>query len=116
MARIILFLIIGNSSAQAKSIFTIENKKVTFLEIEKENLTLSKNCQSGVGLRCAAYTAFLRKSNVALTQEDLIGGKNPGSVKCRRLGGTVVIGKDSRQNENSFCKFEDNSFVECGSL
>jgi putative hemolysin len=41
---------------------------------------------------------------------------NPGTLICEDLGGRVIIGRDSNGDENSFCKFKDQSLIDCGSL
>jgi len=46
----------------------------------------------------------------------LEGGANPGAVACLKVGGKSLIAVDSRSNQNSFCRFEDGSFVSSGTL
>jgi putative hemolysin len=45
-----------------------------------------------------------------------IAGTNPVTGYCRAAGGVVRIGVDGDSNENSFCRFPDDSYVSCTTL
>ena len=46
-----------------------------------------------------------------------VGGTNPGSTICTEvLKGIVVVGVDSRNNENSFCRLPSGIYVDSGTL
>ncbi len=46
-----------------------------------------------------------------------VGGQNPGSLICTELlGNSVMSGRDSKGNEQTFCRSEDGSSISSGSL
>lgn len=114
MVRLILYFV-SAATAFSNTTFEINEKNVSFLDDRIQQLTISKNCKTKKSLSCKAYSAFLKRNTVKLNSKDRVGGVNPGSIKCRGLGGTVVIGTRNR-NENSFCRFDDDSYIDCGSL
>jgi putative hemolysin len=46
----------------------------------------------------------------------LTGGKNPASAKCLYLGIKVVVLKDPRGGEQSFCEFSDGSLIDSNAV
>lgn len=83
---------------------------------QKEALISSDCFKSSKKNSCLARKALAASKNLSLTSEQLWGGKNPGSVKCRKLGGAVVIGITKNRDEMSLCRFADNSLIDCGAL
>lgn len=123
MARLnpglILFFIAGIASAgekPLKSVLNIDGTKVAFLTLKSHSLSISSNCKKGETLDCAAYVAFKRRETALLTSAELEGGRNPGTLRCRKLGGEVKIAVAANLDETSVCKFPDHSFIDCGSL
>jgi hypothetical protein len=61
-----------------------------------KNIWVSKNCLNECALKKAA-------SAIEPTAEELQGGKHPGSVKCKKMEGTVIyLEKDDVQE--AFCQ------------
>ncbi len=124
MARVIsgliLFFCMAVASAVGekplKSALSIDGAKVAFLTFKFDSLSISSSCKKGEVLDCAAYAAFKRRETAPLTSADLEGGKNPGSLRCRKLGGEVKIAVGENLDETSVCKFSDGSIIDCGSL
>lgn len=44
------------------------------------------------------------------------GGFARGRWYCTKLGGTTVSGKDSRNNQDYFCRASDKTFIDIGTL
>ena len=57
-----------------------------------------------------------KQKNVNLQPDDLKGGKNPGSVICNKLGGTVMIATLANGSQMTFCKASDASLIDCNAL
>ncbi len=61
--------------------------------------------------KCEAAKA-LKNKNLQVDPVHFRGGKNPGAVACTSgLKKKIIILKDSKDNENSFCVFEDESMI-----
>lgn len=61
--------------------------------------------------KCEAAKA-LKNKNLKVDAVHFRGGKNPGAVACTEaLKKKIIILKDSKNNENSFCVFEDESMI-----
>jgi len=107
----------ASPSLQAR--FRLEGKIVEFVTVDDESVMISQSCLAGAGgtPRCQAYSALdsasLHRARQVVPD---YGGKNPGSIVCRGLQGSVVIGTDAQGNENAFCRFKDGSWISCGSL
>ena len=79
-------------------------------------LTISSSCRKKDSFACEAYSV-LSKVSFKSVDKYLQGGANPGAVICKHLlKMEVVIGKDKKGNENSFCKFKDGSYIDNGTL
>lgn len=59
---------------------------------------------------CRALKFFEEKKTISRSFAT-DGGKNPDAKVCHNLGHSVIILKDARQNEQSFCVFPDKSMV-----
>ncbi len=60
--------------------------------------------------KCEAKNAMDKIDSIEVEAEDLVGGKNPFSIKCsKHLGGVVLVGVDKSGNELAFCKFKDGT-------
>jgi hypothetical protein len=112
---VLLFLLLAIPAWGEEMSFAISGKQTAFVRISALHMTLSKDCEKSPGkFKCDAYSA-LAKASITGTYPK--GGASPGAVICEsKLGGQVMIGKDSGRNENAFCLFNDGSMVSCGSL
>lgn len=77
---------------------------------------ISENCfNAEVTLqksKCDAAKALLESKTLTIPPLAFRGGKNPGAVACTvGLKKKIRILKDPKNNENSFCVFEDGSMV-----
>ena len=102
--------------------FQIESKKVQFVDNPQKRLRISANCiEQGaiqkVAKKCRALVVFEDPQVPNDWADRAINGMNPGSVICKHNQGQVVIGRDAKGNEMSFCYFSmDQSFIDQGSL
>lgn len=113
----ILFLISIVSLKVSAEQFKIGFKKFELQSDSALALTISEDCfPLGKKSKCLAYEAFIKSKLVQLSDEDLKGGKNPGTMRCKKLNGEVFIGINKDKDEVSLCGFKDNSLVDCGSL
>ena len=61
---------------------------------------------------CLALKKEREFREVPVPPELLEGGKNPHSVKCKEvMKGQVVIGLNENKHQQSFCLFEDGSYL-----
>lgn len=63
--------------------------------------------------KCLVKKVLSEKNEIKVHSED---GRNPGALLCNQLKGGVVIGTDSRRNQQSLCLFSDGSFTTTGDL
>jgi hypothetical protein len=103
-----IFLFFSVSSfSKGPIIYFIGTDSIVFEKVGDE--FVSKKC---VDKKCDAYKNALKFKKTELNPEWLVGGKNPKSVKCSRvLGGEVLIAEDIKGNQQSVCRFKDNSFL-----
>ena len=83
---------------------------------ESTNLLVSLHClNEDVNLQnspCEAVKILKNKKSLTLPRGASSGGKNPGAVVCKTaLNKNILILKDSKNNENSFCVFDDGSMI-----
>ena len=79
-------------------------------------IMISENCYNDdISLEkstCDAARALKNIKSLLIPSSAFSGGKNPGAVACGiGLKKEVVILKDSKDNENSFCVFDDQSKI-----
>lgn len=89
-----------------------------FVRNSEKGFTVSKHCGENLeGAKCLAAVKLKQVNMNALTSADLEGGKNPGSVLCRKsLKAKVLFGKDLDGNVSSFCAFEDGTMLSSDTL
>lgn len=86
--------------------FTIGSSVIAFEKID--GVMVNQSCEK----KCQAYTQAIKYKDVKVPVSDLEGGKNPRSVWCKKiLNGVVVIGRTPSKNQQSFCQFEDESYL-----
>lgn len=76
---------------------------------EVDGVFVNRNC---LNKSCLAYKASMSSRDKKPSVDDLLGGKNPLAVKCKKImKGKVLIGLDKNRGEQSFCTFSDDSFL-----
>jgi hypothetical protein len=98
-------------------LFEIKGEKIVFIQDDRLRLLITQNCYTpNKKARCLALES-LSKVSYRKIRSQLTGGKNPGIVICQKqTKGKVVVGIDSKKNQNSFCSFSDASIIDTGTL
>lgn len=118
--KAILFLSIFYSNAFAsdfmKQIWSKDKDHYLFNLHAPTNFLISENCfNDDVSLEkssCDAAKILKSQKTLVVPANSFTGGKNPGAVACSiGLKKQVVVLKDSKNNENSFCVFDDQSMI-----
>jgi putative hemolysin len=120
MSLLLIFFTASIASASATgfspSTFSFTEKKVDFVTSAAQKLTVSASCLKNKKLQCEAV-ADLAKLSWKASREARHGTNNPASYLCeKQLGGIAVVGKSAKGDENSFCRFNDGSMIDSGSL
>lgn len=120
----ILFFIISTITVANSMVFKtweINKNYIQFYENEKLNILVSTKCRSIVQIKditdqnCIALQSLLKPLNKKVNS--LNAGKNPGAIICSEyLKSQVVYGIDRFQNERTFCKFKDDSYISTETL
>ena len=101
-------------------IFTFfDEKKAYDVKTEWDSsirIGVSSHCQRSAKSSCLALQKLDAASMRNVQAKGHGSSANPGTLICENLGGRVIIGRDSSGNENSFCKFKDQSLIDCGTL
>lgn len=71
--------------------------------------------ESCTNKKCEAY-AFFQSSQQLKTNPRPYGGQNRAALLCHKLKLPVVILRDSSNNEQSFCQFNDLSLVDTNAI
>jgi len=107
--KIIICILFVINLAFATKVFIYRFGTMSVGFVNQEGFLVSKGCKEK---KCQALLKALQFKNAQLPVELLQGGKNPSSVKCKQLmGGQVLIGLDEKGNEQSACRFSDDSFL-----
>ena len=118
-----IIAILGNLGARAE----VDNTSVVreqynvvgfpkdFIYIAKSRLRLSSECLKKNDLSCAAYAAT-QKASLKAVKDKLAAQAEPGSMICRQLGGQVLLARNEKKDELTFCRFTDGSLVSGGTL
>lgn len=118
--KAILFLSILSADLLAsdftKQIWSHHNDHYLMNVHTASQIMISENCFSDeVALlksKCDAARALSAPKSLSINSNEFIGGKNPGAVVCSQgLKMKVLVLKDSKDNENSFCVFNDQSMI-----
>jgi hypothetical protein len=83
---------------------------------DKSRIAVSSHCRLSDRNSCMALKKLDKASMGEVKSIGKGSSANPGTRICKFLEGRVVIGHDSEGNENSFCKFQDQSLIDCGTL
>lgn len=105
---ILLSFISLSAWSQAKPSFYQFGKAIVAFK-QLNGFTVNRDCNSE---QCMAIKKAQEHYSTPLSNELLVGGKNPNSVRCKHLmHGKVIIGLDMDGNEQSFCHFSDGSYL-----
>ena len=96
-----------------KSNWKIRKQSIEMVRSSSGHIHMSSNCLTNK--KCQALMAQKKAAQVKFSAIDLKGGKNPGSVLCLKLGGVDLEGTN-KFGPLSFCRFEDNSYIESALL
>lgn len=104
------------ASEFSKQIWSKGNDHYLFSLHTPTQIMMSENCfNDDMSLEkstCDAAQALKNTKSLLIHSSAFSGGKNPGAVACGiGLKKEVVILKDSKNNENSFCVFDDQSMI-----
>ncbi|MBI2522560.1 MAG: hypothetical protein HYV97_19225 [Bdellovibrio sp.] len=90
-------------------IFAVDNRK---------NILITRRCNTKLETsKCLAALNLKQVNMNDINDEDLAGGKNPGSVLCQKsLKADIIIGKDQDGNITTFCSFKDGTMVSADTL
>lgn len=95
--------------------FTIEGNNKELCLLEDSRILVSQNCKSK---KCKAVEVInsMKEKEIDLPSRELTGGKNPSTLLCKKLNGTLRLGISSLGHHQFFCQFEDESIVSTASL
>ncbi len=111
---IALFFLLSTSAFSYEEVWKMGESYLSLLRLEKEKILVSKSCSDK---NCQALKILKTISHKNISSTDLAGGKNPGAVLCsKEKRARVIYLKDMSGNENTFCFFNDKSFVSTSTL
>ena len=115
MRTILVLLVIFSVSAFAedfqKQIWMKGSDYYLFSYQASSNILISQNCVPLEKSKCDAAKALKQKHSLQAPKTN-IGGKNPGAVVCKDLlKKQIRILKNHKDDENSFCVFDDGSMI-----
>ncbi len=116
-----LFLIFQSDFCFSQELvnWSIGNNRFVAQVMEKTGWLVSQQCFSDEFQvkECMALASAKKASLKNIAPESFNGGKNPGSVLCKTFpSAKVLIAYDEKGNQNSFCLFQDHSFISNSSL
>lgn len=113
----IISIILAISFAKDIQTFNINGKVISFYSAKDLRITASEKCKKKNN-KCANFT-FLDK----LSHKKLQGERDKNSESLRveicslQLNGTIIVGTDNSNNQNSFCFLKDqNLYIDIGTL
>lgn len=109
----------GVTHAQEVEYWKVGRTMITTQVMPDTGWVISQPCftEAFAEQECLSISYAKKASLKKLTREMRSGGKNPGSVLCKTFPNSrVFIAVDLKGNQNSFCLFEDRSFISNGSL
>lgn len=115
---ILLMLISSTLFAQfneKEHFYLIGDDTFVFSENKEKDFLISAHCTKEDSA-CEALEIFNNPPKINFYKGELKGGKNPGSVICKKYNAKVIIAKDLIDNQQSFCKFKDESMLSTGVL
>jgi len=112
MAICILLILPGQARAAKFKDFLIESKSLSLEWNIRHEGWVSPGCHHEEKCEALRLLPLIQKANLVLKPVDLEGGKNPGSVLCRKLSGKVIFGAPKAGGgRTSFCQAGDGSLI-----
>ncbi|HAZ14992.1 MAG TPA: hypothetical protein DCY86_19555 [Bdellovibrionales bacterium] len=97
------------------SSYLINDKYHKFFYHEDKKAWANNRCDNP-NLLCEALDKLALAYKNGL-ENHLKGGANPGAVICKEsMKGLVVLGTDSKENQQTFCQFQDGSLVDTAAV
>ncbi len=98
--------------ARSQRAFDFEGQKKTLEWNAEGKGWVSAGCTSPAACEALRMRDLVGAGMVSLRPHELKGGKNPGSVLCAKLSGTVVFAiPEDGGGRTSFCKAGDGSII-----
>jgi len=83
--------------------------KINFCQTSDE-IVISENCYTD---KACDWKAELTKiKQLTPSEEQLVMGKNPDSVRCSLAGKVVHLFRDKQKNEQTFCEISPGKFLD----
>jgi hypothetical protein len=112
MAICILLMVPIQARAAKTREFLFESKSIPLEWNVQYEGWVSPGCHHEEKCEALRLLPLIQKANLVLKPVDLEGGKNPGSVLCRKLSGKVIFGAPKAGGgRTSFCQAGDGSLI-----
>lgn len=107
MIALLLILSLPLAWSQEFKTYRVGDMKIVFHHVD--GFWVNKSCENS---KCLALVAAKKKLDKPIDSKLLFGGKNPRAVRCKAvLNGVVVIALDKNSNQQSLCRFPDQSYL-----
>ncbi len=108
----------AQAGCEGRRVFRVEGVDRELCFVQGSEAWVSANCTKATGsAACQALTLLKSAPAVGtLSAQERNGGKNPGSVLCTKLRGTVLFAKLANGSQLSFCETSDHSLIDCNSI
>jgi len=83
--------------------------KISFCQTS-DGIAISENCY--IDKSCDWKAELTKIKQVTPSEEQLVMGKNPDSVKCSLAGKVVHLFRDKQKNEQTFCEILPGKFLD----
>ncbi|WPU66664.1 hypothetical protein [Peredibacter starrii] len=107
----VIFCLAAHAEDHQKQIWMKGEEYFLFSYQASTNILISESCIPLDKLKCDAAKALKKKHSLQSPKTN-VGGKNPGAIVCKDLlKKEIRILKNHKDDENSFCVFEDGSMI-----
>jgi hypothetical protein len=113
---LIVFVFLPSFAWAEELWFFDKNRKIPMARSPESQIQMNQDCLQKRKKQCMSESVLKRASFLEIEKQWKSSGTNPGTLICEKLSGRVEIGRDSKKNENAFCHFSDDSWVDCGGL
>ena len=111
-AFLFLFLLQGAVAAPCET-FSSNNEKHKLCWNDEHKAWLSEVCSKK---SCESQEFLKTKHQAPPKVHDLSGGRNSSSLICSDMKLSLIILKDTHNNEQSFCQFSDKSLADANAV